>query len=186
MFGPDGLYVLEATALRRVGSRPTKRDRSLVDPRARRPPSRCSRRPRLGRVAGDPDERRDVYVVAAPTGPRESTAAATGSLPRSSRAGSSLVRRLPEPGTLTPVTPLLAARAESPAVTAGAEVAGIEPTGRGVPVPLVLKTRGATRPRSPPQSTLQAGFLRRRHQSFGFDCPLGASLSRSGRRRTSR
>ena len=31
-----------------------------------------------------------------------------------------------------------------------AEVAGIEPTGRGVPVPLVLKTRRATRPRSPP------------------------------------
>jgi hypothetical protein len=31
-----------------------------------------------------------------------------------------------------------------------AEVAGIEPTGRGSPVPLVLKTRGATRPRSPP------------------------------------
>src|SRR5262249_38079115 len=31
-----------------------------------------------------------------------------------------------------------------------AEVAGIEPTGRGAPVPLVLKTRGATRPRSPP------------------------------------
>ena len=31
-----------------------------------------------------------------------------------------------------------------------AEVAGIEPTGRVAPVPLVLKTRGATRPRSPP------------------------------------
>jgi len=33
-----------------------------------------------------------------------------------------------------------------------AEVAGIEPTGRGSPVPLVLKTRGATRPRSPPRA----------------------------------
>jgi hypothetical protein len=31
-----------------------------------------------------------------------------------------------------------------------AEVAGIEPTGRGSPVPLVLKTRRATRPCSPP------------------------------------
>ena len=35
-----------------------------------------------------------------------------------------------------------------------AEVAGIEPTGRGSPVPLVLKTRGATRPRSPPPEGL--------------------------------
>src|SRR5437764_13837106 len=35
-----------------------------------------------------------------------------------------------------------------------AEVAGIEPTGRGSPVPLVLKTRGATRPRSPPGAGL--------------------------------
>ena len=38
-----------------------------------------------------------------------------------------------------------------------AEVAGIEPTGRGVPVPLVLKTRRATRPRSPPGRTLSPG-----------------------------
>ena len=37
-----------------------------------------------------------------------------------------------------------------------AEVAGIEPTGRGSPVPLVLKTRGATRPRSPPASVYQS------------------------------
>src|SRR5262249_43044467 len=35
-----------------------------------------------------------------------------------------------------------------------AEVAGIEPTGRGSPVPLVLKTREATRPRSPPGGTV--------------------------------
>src|SRR5260370_34625730 len=33
-----------------------------------------------------------------------------------------------------------------------AEVAGIEPTGRGSPGPLGLKTRGATRPRSPPRA----------------------------------
>src|SRR5260221_2604778 len=38
--------------------------------------------------------------------------------------------------------------------SAFAEVAGIEPTGRGVPVPLVLKTRGATRPRAPPSAKL--------------------------------
>ena len=35
-----------------------------------------------------------------------------------------------------------------------AEVAGIEPTGRGSPVPLVLKTREATRPLSPPFASL--------------------------------
>ena len=40
---------------------------------------------------------------------------------------------------------------------ATAEVAGIEPTGRGSPVPLVLKTRGATRPRSPPGASSQVG-----------------------------
>jgi hypothetical protein len=41
-----------------------------------------------------------------------------------------------------------------------AEVAGIEPTGRGSPVPLVLKTRGATRPRSPPAPVYQSGYHR--------------------------
>ena len=35
-------------------------------------------------------------------------------------------------------------------------MAGIEPTGRGVPVPLVLKTREATRPRSPPEAVYHA------------------------------
>src|SRR6266496_3831300 len=42
----------------------------------------------------------------------------------------------------------------APFVPGSAEVAGIEPTGRGSPVPLVLKTRGATRPRSPPGAGL--------------------------------
>ncbi len=61
-----------------------------------------------------------------------------------------------------------------------AEAAGIEPTGRGVPVPLVLKTRGATRPRSPPGVTLQAGvigamltFASRRNED-GVTMPHGA------------
>jgi len=48
-----------------------------------------------------------------------------------------------EPGELCNRRPAMSEAIE-------AEVAGIEPTGRGSPVPLVLKTRGATRPRSPP------------------------------------
>lgn len=39
-------------------------------------------------------------------------------------------------------------------------MAGIEPTGRGSPVPLVLKTREATRPRSPPLASCQGYSLR--------------------------
>ena len=34
---------------------------------------------------------------------------------------------------------------QGPVAMSRAEVAGIEPTGRGSPVPLVLKTRGPTR-----------------------------------------
>ena len=54
----------------------------------------------------------------------------------------------------------------------GAEVAGIEPTGRGSPVPLVLKTRGATRPRSPPRAVYHAS-----------EVDLGGVVSRVGFRR---
>ena len=56
------------------------------------------------------------------------------------------------------------ARARRPTV---AEVAGIEPTGRGSPVPLVLKTRGATRPRSPPGTRLHATHI---PGTRGADC----------------
>src|SRR5437763_8032154 len=47
-----------------------------------------------------------------------------------------------------------------------AEVAGIEPTGRGSPVPLVLKTRGATRPRSPPPANVARRRVRPRRSGL--------------------
>jgi hypothetical protein len=55
-------------------------------------------------------------------------------------------------------TPLSSRTPAPSAEPPSAEVAGIEPTGRGSPVPLVLKTRGATRPRSPPTGCLPRGI----------------------------
>ena len=114
-------------------------------------PSRASRRRRCGGSGRAPARRR--------RSPRRNRGWCGGGPPkvrspgrarrrRRSSSGSARWRLPPSREDDRPVSVILPSAFHG--VRGSAEVAGIEPTGRGSPVPLVLKTRGATRTRSPP------------------------------------